>query len=69
MGNGARKMSKKTFLEFLRAVASFIMLLVISVLMAIIVPFIIGLADYNINSFVSFCNGYILGYMCWRFSE
>lgn len=62
-------MKKETFKEFSRAVASFIMLLVICVLMAIIVPIIIGLAGYNINSFVSFCNGYILGYMCWRFSE
>lgn len=59
-------MKKETFKEFLRAVASFIMLLVISVLMAIIVPFIIGLADYNINSFVSFCNGYVCCYILWR---
>lgn len=56
-------MSKKTFLEFLRAVASLMVVLAISVLMAMIVPLIIGLADYNINSFVSFCNGYILGYI------
>lgn len=59
-------MSKETFLEFLRAVASLMVVLVISVLMAIVVPFIIGLAGYNINSFVSFCNGYIFCYMCWR---
>lgn len=59
-------MSKETFLEFLRAVASFIMLLAISVLMAIIVPFVIGLADYNINSFVSFCNGYVVCYILWK---
>lgn len=56
-------MSKETFKEFLRAVASLIVILVISVLMAIIVPFIIGLADYNINSFVSFCNGYVFCYI------
>lgn len=62
-------MSKETFLEFLRAVASFIMLLAISVLMAIVVPIIIGVADYNINSFISFCNGYVVCYMCWRFGE
>ena len=59
-------MKKETFLEFLRAVASFIMLLAISVLMAIIVPFVIGLADYNINSFVSFCNGYVCCYILWK---
>ena len=62
-------MSKEKFAEFLRAVGSLMIILVISVLMAILVPVIIGLAGYNINSFVSFCNGYILGYMCWRFSE
>ena len=59
-------MSKKTFLEFLQAVASLMMVLVISVLMAIIVPFIIGLAGYNINSFVSFCNGYVVCYILWK---
>lgn len=59
-------MSKETFLEFLRAVASLIMIFAISVLMAIIVPFIIGLADYNINSFVSFCNGYVCCYILWK---
>lgn len=62
-------MSKETFLEFIRAVASLIVIFAISVLIAIVVPLIIGLADYNINSFVSFCNGYIFGYMCWRFSK
>ena len=59
-------MSKETFLEFLRVVASLILIFAISVLMAIIVPFIIGLADYNINSFVSFCNGYVCCYILWR---
>lgn len=59
-------MSKKRFKEFLRAVASLIVIFAISVLMAIIVPFIIGLAGYNINSFVSFCNGYVCCYILWR---
>lgn len=59
-------MSKETFLEFLRAVASLMVVLVISVLMAIVVPFIIRLADYNINSFVSFCNGYVCCYILWK---
>lgn len=59
-------MSKETFKEFLRAVASLIVILAISVLMAIIVPFIIGLAGYNINSFVSFCNGYVCCYILWK---
>ena len=59
-------MSKETFLEFLRAVASLIVIFAISVLMAIIVPFIIGLAGYNINSFVSFCNGYVCCYILWK---
>lgn len=59
-------MSKETFLEFIRAVASLMVVFVISVLMAIIVPFIIGLAGYNINSFVSFCNGYVICYILWR---
>lgn len=59
-------MNKETFLEFLRAVSSLTGVLVISVLMAIVVPFIIGLADYNINSFVSFCNGYVCCYIFWK---
>ncbi len=59
-------MSKETFLEFLRAVASLIVIFAISVLMAMIVPLIIGLADYNINSFVSFCNGYVCCYILGR---
>lgn len=59
-------MSKETFLKFLRAVASLIMIFAISVLMAIVVPVIIGVAGYNINSFVSFCNGYVLGYILKR---
>lgn len=28
--------------------------------------FIIGLAGYNINSFVSFCNRYVCCYILWR---
>ena len=59
-------MSKERFKEFLRVVASLIVILAISVLMAIIVPFVIGLADYNINSFVSFCNGYVCCYILWK---
>lgn len=59
-------MSKERFKEFLRAVASLIVILAISVLMAIVVPFIIGIADYNINSFVSFCNGYVCCYILWK---
>lgn len=59
-------MSKETFLEFLRTVASLVVILAISVLMAMIVPLIIGLADYNINSFVSFCNGYVVCYILWK---
>ena len=47
-------------------VIAFIMIFAISVLMAIIVPFVIGLADYNINSFVSFCNGYVCCYILWK---
>lgn len=59
-------MSKETFLEFLRTVASLIVILAISVLMAIVVPIIIGVAGYNINSFVSFCNGYVVCYILWK---
>lgn len=42
-------MSKEKFAEFLRTVASLMIVLGISVLMAIIVPFIIALASYNVN--------------------
>lgn len=59
-------MKKETFKEFLRAAASLIVIFAISVLMAMIVPLIIGLADYNINSFVSFCNGYVVCYILWK---
>ena len=59
-------MTTETFKKFLRVVASLIVILAISVLIAIIVPFIIGLAGYNINSFVSFCNGYVCCYILWK---
>lgn len=59
-------MSKEKFAEFLRTVASLMIVLGISVLMAIIVPFIIALASYNVNQLVSFCNGYVVCYILWN---
>lgn len=59
-------MSKEIFSEFLRVVALLMVVLGISVLMAVIVPVIIALAGYNISSFVSFWNGYVVCYILWK---